>query len=174
MEQNDQLPFSLKNLQDLLNAVSCRDWSPNFIVVLHTFWWVPYFFVCSCILGSLIASFWPDKLNEKAMSISLPQPIEDYFNADADGVDTVGQCFTENAVVRDEGRTYIGAAAIRHWKAGVSEKYVYTSTPFACTDADGSYLVMSHVNGNFPGSPVDLRYVFRLEGDKINYLEITP
>lgn len=108
------------------------------------------------------------------MSISLPKPIEDYFKADADCADAVARCFTEHAVVKDEGRTCNGAVAIRQWKADVCEKYVYTSTPFAYKNVDGSCLVTSHVEGNFPGSPVDLRYAFRLEGDKIDYLEIAP
>lgn len=107
------------------------------------------------------------------MSILLPKPIENYFNADADCADALTQCFTENAVVKDEGSTHIGVEAIGQWKAAVAEKYVYTSTPFACKNADGLYLVLSHVAGNFPGSPVDLRYAFRLEGDKIHHLEIT-
>jgi hypothetical protein len=32
--------------------------------------------------------------------------------------------------------------------------------------------VTSHVVGDFPGSPVNLRYFFVLEGDKIASLEI--
>jgi len=35
-------------------------------------------------------------------------------------------------------------------------------------------VVTSRLTGNFPGSPVDLRYFFRLEGDKIASLEIVP
>ena len=34
-------------------------------------------------------------------------------------------------------------------------------------------VVTSHLVGNFPGSPVDLRFFFKLEGDKIASLEIT-
>jgi len=30
------------------------------------------------------------------------------------------------------------------------------------------------LTGNFPGSPVDLRFVFRLERGKIAHLEIAP
>ena len=35
-------------------------------------------------------------------------------------------------------------------------------------------VVTGHVAGNFPGSPVDLRYFFRLTGEKIAELEILP
>lgn len=40
--------------------------------------------------------------------------------------------------------------------------------------ADGWYMVTSRLTGNFPGSPVDLRYLFRLERGKIAQLQITP
>ena len=39
--------------------------------------------------------------------------------------------------------------------------------------ADGVHTVTGHVVGNFPGSPVDLRYHFRLERGRIASLEIT-
>ena len=32
----------------------------------------------------------------------------------------------------------------------------------------------SRLTGNFPGSPVDLRFFFELDGDKIASLEIIP
>jgi hypothetical protein len=35
-------------------------------------------------------------------------------------------------------------------------------------------VVTSRLIGNFPGSPVDLRFFFELEGDKIASLEVIP
>jgi hypothetical protein len=35
-------------------------------------------------------------------------------------------------------------------------------------------VVTSQVSGTFPGSPIDLRYVFTVEGGKIAALEIVP
>ena len=106
------------------------------------------------------------------MSINLAKPIDAYFAADRGDGEAVAQCFTENAVVKDEGHTYNGLAAITQWKTDSSTKYTYTSVPFACEDKDGKTIVTSRVSGNFPGSPVDLRYIFGLEGDKIAALEI--
>jgi hypothetical protein len=54
-----------------------------------------------------------------------------------------------------------------------STRYAYTSTPIACTEEAGKMVVTSHLVGNFPGSPVELRFFFKLEGDKIASLEIT-
>lgn len=107
--------------------------------------------------------------------LELPQPIADYFDADRRDGAAVARCFTNQAVVKDEGQTYYGPAAIEAWKAAASLKYAYTSKPFSMEqDKDGRYIVTSRLTGNFPGSPVDLRLTFRLERGKIAYLEITP
>ena len=107
-------------------------------------------------------------------SLSLPKPIAAYFAADRGDGEAVSQCFTENAVVKDEGHTHKGRAAIKEWKTDASAKYEYTSEPFACEEKEGKTVVTSHLVGNFPGSPVDLRFFFKLEGDKIASLEIIP
>ena len=44
----------------------------------------------------------------------------------------------------------------------------------AVAEDDGRTVVSSHLVGNFPGSPVDLRYAFRFDGDRIAELEIAP
>jgi len=107
-------------------------------------------------------------------SLSLPKPIAAYFAADSGDGEAVSQCFTENAIVKDEGHTHKGWAAIKTWKTEASAKYQYTSEPLACEEKDGRIVVTSHLVGNFPGSPVDLRYFFGLEGDKIASLEVIP
>lgn len=107
------------------------------------------------------------------MTLDLPKPINTYFAADASDSEALARCFTDHAVVKDEGHSYTGLAAITRWKTDSSRKYTYTSKPFACAEMGGKTIVTSHLTGNFPGSPVDLRYIFRLEGDKIASLEIT-
>lgn len=107
------------------------------------------------------------------MPITLPGPVAAYFAADQNNGDAVAQCFTENAVVIDERRTHAGRDAIRRWKAEASAKFSYTTDPFAVSDEDGQTVVTAHVSGDFPGSSVDLRYAFVLEGGKIARLEIT-
>jgi len=108
------------------------------------------------------------------MSADLPKPIATYFAADnADG-EAVARCFTLDGVAKDEGHTYHGTAEIKQWKAVTSTKYAYTSEPFASQQQGATVIVTSRLTGTFPGSPVDLRYFFRLEGDKIASLEILP
>ena len=113
-------------------------------------------------------------MKQATKSLNLPKPIAAYFTADKGDGEAVSQCFTENAVVKDEGHTHKGRAAIKEWKTDASAKYEYTCEPLACEEKDGKTVVTSHLVGNFPGSPVDLRYFFKLKEDKIASLEIIP
>lgn len=106
--------------------------------------------------------------------LNLPQPIANYFDADKRDAEAVANCFTNQAVIKDEGQAHCGLGAIKRWKTEASAKYSYSSKPFAVKQKDGQYIVTSRLTGNFPGSPVDLRYIFRLERGKIALLEITP
>ena len=94
--------------------------------------------------------------------------------ADSHAGEAITHCFTEQAVVQDEGRTHSGHAAIKAWKLDASSKYSYSSEPIGLEEKAGGYVVTSRVTGSFPGSPVDLRFAFRLERGKIAFLEIAP
>lgn len=113
-------------------------------------------------------------MKQERKSLTLPKPITAYFAADRVDAEAVSQCFTENAVVKDEGHTYKGRAAIKKWKTDAAAKYQYTTEPFAREEKEGKTVVTCHLVGNFPGSPVDLRFFFQLEGDKIASLEVIP
>ena len=106
------------------------------------------------------------------MTLKLPKAVSAYFTADQVDGEAVSQCFTENAIVKDEGHTYQGRAAIKQWKTEASAKYQYTCEPFSCERKGGKIVVTCRLTGNFPGSPVDLRFFFELEDDRIASLEI--
>ena len=109
------------------------------------------------------------------MAIKLPKPIDDYFAADKKAnAREVSECFTPDAVVVDEGNTYTGRDAIRLWMANASAQYTYTVEPVSLSEEAGRTIITSHLVGNFPGSPVDLRYFFVLQGERIANLEIVP
>jgi hypothetical protein len=108
------------------------------------------------------------------MTLKLPKPVAAYLAADRADGEAVSLCFAENAVVKDEGHTYNGRAAIKKWKEEASAKYQYTCEPLACEDKDGKIVVTCRLTGNFPGSPVDLRFAFELTGEQIVSLEIAP
>ena len=106
------------------------------------------------------------------MQSKLPNPIEAYLTAaNAHDADAAAACFTRDAVVRDEGRDW---TAIREWSEEVSRKYHPIVSVLGVAEAGGKTIVTGRVSGNFPGSPIELRHIFTLEGDKIARLEIVP
>src|SRR5262249_55866642 len=97
------------------------------------------------------------------MTFDLPGPVAAYFAADKENGEAVARCFTEAAVVKDEGRSHRGRAAIQNWKEEASARYQYTSEPLACEQRDRAVVVTSRLTGNFTGSPVNLRFFFVLD-----------
>ena len=108
-----------------------------------------------------------------AKSLNLPPSIAAYFRADTDDAARVAQSFTENAVVIDERREYRGRTAIASWKAASTAKYHYTSEPIGIETEGTERVVTARVVGDFPGSPINLKYRFTLEDDRIARLEVT-
>lgn len=107
------------------------------------------------------------------MPFDLPAPIADYFSAaNAAQAAKAALSFTLDATVADEGRVHKGTAEIAAWIADVAEKYACTATPTDARADDGRTVVTATVDGNFPGSPIELDYVFRLADGKIAHLEI--
>jgi hypothetical protein len=106
--------------------------------------------------------------------LNLPEPIAAYLDADKRDGEAVARCFTNQGLLVDEGQTYCGPTAIKAWKTAASAKYSYSSEPLAVEQKDGRYIVTSRLTGNFPGSPVNLRFSFQLERGKIASLEIKP
>lgn len=108
------------------------------------------------------------------MPLSLPKPIAAYFTGEAGHDSAVADCFTRDAVVIDEKKTYEGRAAIAGWRSEAAAKYKYTSEPIAVEDEADRKIVTARLVGNFPGSPIDLRYGFTLRDGAIARLEIVP
>lgn len=107
------------------------------------------------------------------MALTLPNPIAGYFAADNEtDPDAVARHFTPEAIVRDEGHSHQGREAIRRWKSESASRYTYTAEPVVAVQDAQETVVTAHLTGDFPGSPVDLRYRFTLEGELISGLEI--
>lgn len=104
---------------------------------------------------------------------TLPDPISAYFVADAQSAEALARCFIPLASVKDEGHTHTGRRAIQEWKAAAAARYGDKVEPFALHQEGGVQVVRAHVAGDFPGSPVDLQYRFRLERGLVASLEIT-
>ena len=107
------------------------------------------------------------------MSVDLPTSIAIYIAAENRGdTEALAECFADDAVVRDEGQTIEGLAAIKQWKAETKKKYQHAIAPLASVQKDGKTIVTNRLTGNFPGSPIELEFAFTLDGNKIVSLEI--
>ena len=93
---------------------------------------------------------------------SLPDVIGRY-QAAHDRRDTAAalSTFTPDARVFDDGREYLGTDAIREWLSTAASEFTFTRTLIsASAEGDDAWLVVNHLEGNFPGGVVDLRYQF--------------
>ena len=106
----------------------------------------------------------------------LPDVVAIYQDAhDRGDVDAALATFTPTATVKDDGHEYRSRDEIRDWLARASTEFTYTRTLVGVDAIDGSsWLVTNHLEGNFPGGVVDLRYRFVLADDLIAELEIAP
>lgn len=92
--------------------------------------------------------------------------------------------FTGDATVIDDGSTYTGTEAIEKWMNRSAGEYTYTSEPVAVAkdavakDAVAkdavTWTVTQHLEGDFPGGVVDLRFRFALRDGLIEHLVIEP
>ena len=107
-------------------------------------------------------------------TLTLPEPIAAYFTADQQDGQAVARCFTPNGCVLDEKKIHTGPAEIEAWKDASSASYTYVAQPRKVETLDRTCIVTSDVSGDFPGSPVELTYDFRLVDDTIESLNIHP
>lgn len=109
------------------------------------------------------------------MRLSLPQPIEAYFAAANSGeLDRFDDCFAGDAEVHDERATHRGVPAIKAWFAEALRRYRQRTEPTKIASGPEGAIVTAAVTGDFPGSPIALDHVFRLNGERIRSLTIRP
>jgi ketosteroid isomerase-like protein len=106
----------------------------------------------------------------------LPPTVATYLDAvpDADPA-AVAALFTQDAIVTDDGHTYRGRPEIITWRTNIATTFTYTATPLRTEQDCDTIVVIARINGDFPGSPVDLanRFTVDLSG-QISSLTIEP
>jgi ketosteroid isomerase-like protein len=105
---------------------------------------------------------------------AVPEVIARYLAAaDAKDIDALVACFGPDATVLDEGKTYTGHDQIRAWREATISSWTYT-TEVTGTEpiGDAGYQVNTHLEGDFPGRVVDLRFQFAVTDGLISDLRI--
>ncbi|MDQ1727537.1 MAG: hypothetical protein QOK14_1582 [Frankiaceae bacterium] len=104
---------------------------------------------------------------------AIPPAVSAWLAAHAmHDVDAEIAQFTDAVVVVDDGREYRGKDAARGWSANLSRDLEHTATILRTDDQGDAVVATARVEGNFPGSPVVLRYQFLLTGGLISALTI--
>ena len=106
----------------------------------------------------------------------LPTTVREYLTAHTAGdTDAALAAFTADAEVTDEGVTHRGTEEIRRWLGKSSSEYTFTTELTGAERVDDEHWVaVSHLEGDFPGGVVDLRYRVTLRGDRIAALALAP
>jgi len=102
-----------------------------------------------------------------------PPVIQSYIAAsNAHDVKGIMECFTDDAVVRDENATRHGKIDIGRWATETIQKYKFKFKPLSAGKRGAETILSVEVSGSFPGSPIMLDYHFTIANDKIQSLII--
>ncbi|WBX98788.1 nuclear transport factor 2 family protein [Chryseobacterium gambrini] len=103
--------------------------------------------------------------------MNLPKVITDLVKAQ-DNFDSTAytNCFTDTAVVFDEGKTYHGKIEIENWIDKANKEFQATMKPLDYSEIKQE--LKAEVSGNFPGSPIVLTYHYEFENGLIQSLKI--
>lgn len=106
--------------------------------------------------------------------MNLPKVITDLVNAQ-NSFDSVAytNCFTETAVVFDEGKTHNGRVEIQHWIEESNEKYRSVMKPLGYAENGNIGVLSTEISGTFPGSPIVLKFNFEMVDGLIQQLKVT-
>ena len=105
--------------------------------------------------------------------MNLPLVIQRYIDAsNAHDVKAIVDCFTDDAVVRDEHAMRHGKIDIGRWAKETIQKYKFQFKPLSADKRGAKTILSVEVSGSFPGSPITLDYHFTIANDKIQSLII--
>lgn len=106
--------------------------------------------------------------------MNLPKVLSDLVTAQ-NNFDSVAyaNCFSQTAVVFDEGKTHNGRKEIEHWIADANERYKATMKTLTFKETEAESILKAEVSGDFDGSPITMSYHLQIAGELIQSLKIT-
>lgn len=104
--------------------------------------------------------------------MNLPKVIEELVKA-KNSFDSAAftQCFSETAVVFDEGKTHTGRNEIEQWIDKSNKEHQDTMKPLDYDEKED--ILSAKVTGSFPQSPIVLKFNFNITEGKIQSLKVT-
>jgi len=106
--------------------------------------------------------------------MNLPKVVSDLVKTQ-NNFDSIAyaNCFSETAIVHDEGKTHKGRKEIELWIADANERYEATMQPISCEEKGPESLLKTEVSGKFDGSPIVLSYHLQIADGLIQSLKVT-
>jgi uncharacterized protein (TIGR02246 family) len=106
--------------------------------------------------------------------MKLPAIIAELVNAqNSQDSASYADCFTSDATVFDEGHDHQGKEEIKAWIESANAKYQTVMDPIDFSEYDGKAVLTAKISGTFPGSPIVLKYNFKIAEGLISSLKIT-
>jgi hypothetical protein len=106
--------------------------------------------------------------------MNLPKVIADLVAAQNNFDSTAYvKCFSENAVVKDEGKTHNGTKEIEAWIADSNERYRATIKVVGYEEHKTESILKAETSGSFPESPIVLNYHLVITDGLIRSLKFT-
>jgi ketosteroid isomerase-like protein len=102
----------------------------------------------------------------------IPRIITDYVVAsNTRDITTLLSLFTDDAIVKDEGKIYRGLDGIKAWRKLINASYEFQMEVLDIELEQTSVIVTTWLTGNFSGkNPIDIQNHFKLRGNKITEL----
>lgn len=104
--------------------------------------------------------------------MNLPNVINEFLKA-KNSFDSVAfaECFSETAIVFDEGKTHTGKKEIEQWIDNSNKQHQDTLEPIDYDEKED--ILSAKVTGTFPQSPIILKFHFTITDETIQSLKVT-
>jgi hypothetical protein len=103
--------------------------------------------------------------------MNLPKVVTELITAQNNFDSTAyANCFTDTAVVFDEGKTHNGKTEIKSWIEKANKEYQATMKPLEYSET--AHTLKTEVSGTFPGSPIIITYHYGFKDGLIQSLKI--
>jgi hypothetical protein len=103
--------------------------------------------------------------------MNLPRVVSDLVEAQNNfDSGAYANCFSETAVVYDEGKTHKGKTEIKDWIDKANKEYQAVMKPIEYSETE--HTLKTEVSGTFSGSPIIMTYHYGFEDGLIQSLKI--
>ena len=104
--------------------------------------------------------------------MNLPNVINEFLKA-KNSFDSVAfaECFSETAIVFDEGKTHTGKKEIEQWIDNSNKQHQDILEPIDYDEKED--ILSAKITGTFPQSPIILKFHFTITDETIQSLRVT-